>query len=85
MTDTTPEGISDVVLTSLITCPGCGRQQTETMPEFSCAIVYQCPGCGAMLRPAAGDCCVYCTYGTVPCPAVQRQQRADLRNIGRAP
>jgi hypothetical protein len=23
------------------------------------------------LRPKQGDCCVFCSYGTVPCPPVQ--------------
>ena len=32
---------------------------------------YPCKGCGAMLRPKAGDCCVFCSYGSVPCPPVQ--------------
>ena len=28
-------------------------------------------GCGALLRPKPGDCCVFCSFGTVPCPLVQ--------------
>lgn len=64
------------VLTSVITCPGCGHQREEAMPEISCAIVYQCAGCGAVLRPLAGDCCVYCSFGSVPCPAIQRERQA---------
>ncbi|TGE15005.1 hypothetical protein E5J99_13940 [Hymenobacter elongatus] len=27
----------------------------------------------AILKPLAGDCCVYCSYGTVPCPPIQEQ------------
>ncbi|MDY0329290.1 MAG: GDCCVxC domain-containing (seleno)protein [Thiomonas sp.] len=30
------------------------------------------PACGAELRPLPGDCCVFCSYGSVPCPPVQR-------------
>nr|CCA81611.1 conserved hypothetical protein [blood disease bacterium R229] len=31
----------------------------------------ECPGCHALLRPRPGDCCVFCSYGSVPCPPVQ--------------
>ena len=30
-----------------------------------------CAGCGALLTPKAGHCCVFCSYGSVPCPPVQ--------------
>ena len=65
--------ITTVVLESVITCPHCGTQATETMPENACQVRYQCSGCGAMLTPQPGDCCVYCSYGTVPCPPIQRE------------
>jgi hypothetical protein len=63
----------DVVLVSVVTCP-CGHQQEEQMPEESCQILYRCEACGAVLKPAPGDCCVYCTYGSVPCPPIQRER-----------
>jgi hypothetical protein len=28
--------------------------------------------CGAVLRPRPGDCCMFCSHGSVPCPPVQR-------------
>jgi len=61
----------DVELTSVLTCPECGHVETETMPTDACQYFYDCKGCGAVLRPLAGDCCVFCSYGTVPCPPVQ--------------
>ena len=64
----------DTTRQSVMTCPHCGFQRAELMPEHSCVIVYQCQRCGAVLRPAEGDCCVYCTYGTLPCPAIQRRR-----------
>ena len=60
-----------VELTSMITCPECGHQKTETMPTDSCQYFYDCEGCGAVIKPKHGDCCVYFSYGTVPCPPVQ--------------
>lgn len=70
-----------IVTESVITCPECGFAATETMSTDSCEIVYRCRGCGATLRPAQGDCCVYCTYGTVPCPPIQVERASqDARN-----
>ena len=60
-----------MVLTSEITCPRCGAKRAETMPTDSCRIVYECAACGATLRPKPGDCCVFCSYGSVPCPPKQ--------------
>ena len=59
-------------LRSTITCPGCGHQAAETMPTDFCQYFYDCNGCGAQLSPKAGDCCVFCSFGSVPCPPVQQ-------------
>lgn len=64
-----------IKLHSELTCPACGWRVIETMPTDYCLYYYECPGCAAMLRPKSGDCCVFCSYGTVPCPPVQRAQR----------
>lgn len=56
---------------STLTCPECGHQATETMPTDACQYFYDCRGCGAVLKPNPGDCCVYCSYGDVPCPPIQ--------------
>ena len=60
-----------VILRSTLTCPQCGHQCVETMPSDACQWYHACRGCGARLRPKPGDCCVFCSYGTVPCPPVQ--------------
>jgi len=62
-----------VVLESVLTCPGCGHRSVETMPENACVYFHDCAACGALLRPKAGDCCVFCSYGSVRCPPVQAQ------------
>jgi len=41
------------------------------MPTDACQFFYDCKGCAAVLRPNAGDCCVYCSFGDVPCPPIQ--------------
>ena len=59
------------VMESELTCPNCGHRSTETMPADACVYFHECPGCGVMLRPKPGDCCVFCSYGSVPCPPIQ--------------
>lgn len=56
---------------SVITCPHCGHERRERMPVDACLFYYNCLGCGEWLKPKPGDCCVFCSYGTVPCPPVQ--------------
>ncbi|WP_234972533.1 GDCCVxC domain-containing (seleno)protein [Flavobacterium terrae] len=60
-----------VELESTITCPKCGHKKTEIMPTNACEFFYECENCKTRLRPLEGDCCVYCSYGTVKCPPIQ--------------
>lgn len=60
-----------IILESTITCPVCKHQKTETMPTDSCQYFYECENCKTRLKPQLGDCCVFCSYGTVPCPPIQ--------------
>ena len=64
-------GLFMVILESLLTCPKCGTQKLETMPTDACQFFYDCTGCGELLQPKSGDCCVFCSYGSVPCPPIQ--------------
>ncbi|MEP6609904.1 MAG: GDCCVxC domain-containing (seleno)protein [Burkholderiaceae bacterium] len=61
-------------LDSVLTCPQCGHAKQETMPTDACQFFYECEGCKGLLRPRAGDCCVFCSYGSVKCPPVQAQE-----------
>jgi len=63
-----------MITDSIVTCPHCGHQATERMPQDACLFFYDCKGCGRRLKPKAGDCCVFCSYGSVPCPPVQAGQ-----------
>lgn len=65
--------MTDVVLTSVLTCPHCGFARQETMPTDACLFFYECNQCHGMLRPKPGDCCVFCSFGSVKCPPVQQQ------------
>ena len=58
-------------LQSSLACPNCGARTTGEMPTDACQFFWDCPACSVVIRPKPGDCCVYCSYGTVPCPPVQ--------------
>jgi len=62
---------------STITCPRCGAASEETMPTDACQWFYECPSCHTLLRPRPGDCCVFCSYGTVKCPPIQQGSCCD--------
>jgi hypothetical protein len=59
------------IMESTLTCPQCGHAKRHTMPTDACQWFYECQHCHAVLRPKPCDCCVYCSYGSVPCPPVQ--------------
>lgn len=56
---------------SVVTCPVCCFQKEEDMPLDACQYYYECTHCNTLLRPLAGDCCVFCSYGSDKCPPVQ--------------
>lgn len=75
----------DVILESTIKCPKCGYKKTEKMPIDYCQWFYECKECHTLLKPLAGNCCVFCSYGSVPCPPIQlsneRKENRCCRNI----
>jgi hypothetical protein len=70
-----------MILHSIITCPKCGAAKMETMPTDACQYLYECTGCGTKLQPKSGDCCVFCSYGSVPCPPMQVEHAADFPSL----
>ena len=63
--------IKEIKLESVITCPSCGHKKEEVMATNSCQYFYECENCKTILTPLQGDCCVFCSYGTVKCPPIQ--------------
>jgi hypothetical protein len=63
--------MSELRLESVLVCPVCGSAKRETMPIDACQFFYECVNCKTLLRPKAGDCCVFCSYGSVKCPPTQ--------------
>jgi len=63
-----------IILKSTITCPKCGHRKEEQMPTDACQFFYKCQNCNTILKPKEGDCCVYCSYGSQPCPPIQENK-----------
>ena len=63
-----------LITVSTITCPQCGFSKEEEMPTDACQYFYECENCKTLLRPKSGDCCVFCSYGSVKCPPVQMEK-----------
>lgn len=84
-------GRAAILRESVVRCPECGHQAREEMPVDSCVIQYKCKACHVILKPRVGDCCVFCSYGSVPCPpgrwiegdvsATLEQLRAAARKV----
>ena len=58
---------------SIITCPSCNFSKKEKIPENSCQFFYECKKCKYIIKPNKGDCCVFCSYGTLKCPYRQEK------------
>jgi hypothetical protein len=69
--------IMKTILLSTITCPKCGYKKEEKMPTDACQFFYECHNCNSILKPNKGDCCVYCSFGTVPCPPIQEKNNCN--------
>jgi hypothetical protein len=63
---------TSIILNSVITCPNCGHKKEEVMATDACQYFYDCENCLTVLKPKRGDCCVFCSYGTVKCPPIQQ-------------
>lgn len=68
-----------IITESVITCPYCGTEKLEQMPLNACHWSYDCQACGRTLKPKIGDCCVFCSYGSVPCPPIQEKHLGSTR------
>ena len=62
-----------IILESVLTCPRWGFAKRDSMPTDACLYFYECSRCRTLLRPNPGDCCVFCSFGSVRCPPVQQQ------------
>ena len=59
-------------LKSTLKCPNCGHTEQVIMPLDYCQFSYDCKSCHEIMKAKQGYCCVFCSYGDVPCPSVQK-------------
>jgi len=52
------------------------RRGDRTNAHRCLPVSLHCGYCGVTLRPRPGDCCVFCSYGNVPCPPKQAERGA---------
>lgn len=69
--------MNKIITQSTITCPVCGAKHKEKMPLDSCQYFWECPSCHQVIKAKKGDCCVFCSYGDVPCPPMQQDNECD--------
>jgi hypothetical protein len=63
----------DLVLVCSLTCPSCAATFSTDMPETETVDELACPSCGTVVVPDPGECCVFCSHGTMPCPIAQSE------------
>ncbi len=59
----------------VLTCPCCQHKSQEKMSSENLKRIYHCPICLAWLSTKKGDHCIYDSYGSVRCPAIQIRTR----------
>ncbi|HET6230726.1 MAG TPA: GDCCVxC domain-containing (seleno)protein [Longimicrobiaceae bacterium] len=63
--------MTEPILRSDLRCPHCAHTETLSMPTDACVFFHECAVCHSIIRPNAGDCCVFCSFGSVVCPPMQ--------------
>lgn len=72
--------VTTLILESTLTCPTCSAPETQTMPTDACLFFWECTQCKTLHKPKSGDCCVFCSYGTVKCPPIQSEKGCCVTN-----
>jgi len=64
----------ETINVSRVTCPACDYVETVSMPTDYCRLFHECARCKRLLKAKPGTCCIFCSYGDVPCPPVQMSE-----------
>ena len=64
-------GATNVQLENNLKCPHCSHTEHIIMPLDYCQFFYECKSCHEIIKAEGEHCCVFCSYGDVPCPSVQ--------------
>jgi hypothetical protein len=65
---------TNFVTNAHVTCPVCGYREELAIPADTCLFFHRCGNCNMLIKPAPGDCCVFCSYGDTICIPRQREQ-----------
>ena len=68
---------------SKLVCPHCSHEKTITMPSTFCQYFLECTNCKTVIKAKAGDCCVFCSYGDIKCPSIQKKTKQS-EYVGRS-
>ena len=77
--------MTSVELVSALRCPLCSHVEQLVMPTDACQFFHECSHCHTLLRPHAGDCCVFCSFGSIPCPPIQEARATGTASSCCAP
>jgi hypothetical protein len=64
-----------IVNDTIMTCPVCSTKTREKMSGEALKRIYHCPRCLTWLSTKKGDHCIYDSYGSAKCPAIQVKGR----------
>ncbi|WP_304609514.1 GDCCVxC domain-containing (seleno)protein [Polynucleobacter sp. CS-Odin-A6] len=67
--------ISQIPL-SVITCPHCQGHDIVEIPQGSSHHFYRCPSCSGILKTKSGDCCIFCSFGSLDCSSSEQNLAA---------
>lgn len=59
----------------IITCPLCGHNEEENIPDIGCMYFYECKKCHERIKSLLWDCCVFCSYGDIKCIPKQEENK----------
>ena len=65
---------------SNLKCPNCHHTERVAMPMDYCQFIYECKSCHELMKAKEGDCCVFCSYGDVPCPQFNSPDETRLHH-----
>ncbi|MCW3076432.1 MAG: hypothetical protein JWO32_1041 [Bacteroidetes bacterium] len=64
-----------IKIKSVVVCPVCKFKRELFMAANHFLKVYECEECNALLKTDKKQCCIFCSYGSVPCIPVQMEKK----------
>ncbi len=64
-----------IKILSEVRCSTCEYTETIRMPKYATKTSFECTRCKCVMTPRHHSCCIFCSYGSVPCPRQQSKAR----------